>query len=101
MLVLTRKLHEKIVIGDNVVVTVLRTKGNTVRLGIEAPRSVKVVRGELPAKTDEFKTDAGKSTMVTLDVQIEDDSEVTDESPRKATGPLANRVARLFSQAAV
>ena len=48
MLVLSRKLNQEIIIGDNVKVTVLKVKGNTVRLGIEAPRSVRVVRGELP-----------------------------------------------------
>jgi carbon storage regulator CsrA len=48
MLVLSRKLQQEILIGDNVKVTVLKVKGNTVRLGIEAPRSVRVVRGELP-----------------------------------------------------
>lgn len=47
MLVLTRKHQEKIRIGDDIVVTVLRTKGKTVRLGIEAPDSVPVLRGEL------------------------------------------------------
>ena len=47
MLVLSRKLQEEILIGDNVKITVLKVKGNTVRLGIEAPRSVRVVRGEL------------------------------------------------------
>lgn len=48
MLVLTRKMQEKIQIGDNVTITILRVKGQTVRVGIEAPRSLKVVRGELP-----------------------------------------------------
>lgn len=47
MLVLTRKMQEQIRIGENIVVTVLRVKGNAVRLGIEAPRQMKVVRGEL------------------------------------------------------
>lgn len=50
MLVLTRKLNEEIVIGDNIKVTVLQVKGNSVRLGIEAPRDVRIVRGELPAQ---------------------------------------------------
>jgi carbon storage regulator len=49
MLVLTRKPSEKIHIGDNVVVTVVRTKGNAVRLGIEAPEHVSIVRGEIAA----------------------------------------------------
>lgn len=48
MLVLTRKLQEKIQIGNQITITVLRVKGNTVRVGIEAPRDVRVVRGELP-----------------------------------------------------
>ena len=48
MLVLTRKLQEKIQIADSITITVLRVKGNSVRLGIEAPRSVRVVRSELP-----------------------------------------------------
>jgi carbon storage regulator CsrA len=47
MLVLTRKLQEKIQIGDNITITILRTKGKSVRLGIEAPLEVPVVRGEL------------------------------------------------------
>jgi carbon storage regulator CsrA len=49
MLVLSRKQDQEIIIGDNIKIKVLRVKGNTIRLGIEAPREVKVVRGELPA----------------------------------------------------
>lgn len=52
MLVLTRKYQEKIQIGDNITITVLRTKGKAVRLGIEAPSDVPVVRGELKFETD-------------------------------------------------
>ncbi len=48
MLVLSRKLDEVIRIGNDVEITVLAVKGNTVRLGIKAPRSVKVLRAELP-----------------------------------------------------
>ena len=47
MLVLTRKLLEKLYIGDNICVTVVRLEGGQVRLGIEAPREVAVVRAEL------------------------------------------------------
>ena len=47
MLVLTRKYQEKIRIGNDITITVLRTKGKAVRLGIEAPASVPVIRGEL------------------------------------------------------
>ena len=47
MLVLSRKQTESIVINDNIVVTVLGVRGNTVRLGVEAPREVPVFRSEL------------------------------------------------------
>jgi carbon storage regulator len=47
MLVLTRKQNEKIRIGPSITITVLRMKGKAVRLGIEAPQDVSVIRGEL------------------------------------------------------
>jgi carbon storage regulator len=50
MLVLSRKLNESIVINDNVVVTVLGVKGNTVRLGINAPGEIPVHRQEVYEK---------------------------------------------------
>lgn len=47
MLILTRKPGEVINIGDNVAVTVLAVKGNQVRIGVSAPRSVRVDREEI------------------------------------------------------
>jgi carbon storage regulator len=47
MLVLTRKPGEPIVIDGSIVVTVLNVQGNRVRIGIRAPQSVAIVRGEL------------------------------------------------------
>ncbi len=47
MLVLTRKPLEKLFIGDNICVTVVRLSDGQVRLGIDAPREVSIVRGEL------------------------------------------------------
>ena len=47
MLVLTRKIDEQIVIGDDIKITLIRVRGNTVRLGIEAPRDVRIVRSEI------------------------------------------------------
>jgi len=47
MLVLTRKLLEKVRIGDNIVVTIVRIEGGQVRVGIDAPKSIPVVREEL------------------------------------------------------
>lgn len=47
MLVLTRRTNEKIRIGDNIILTILEVRGDQVRLGIEAPRSVGVHREEV------------------------------------------------------
>ena len=47
MLILSRKVGERIVIGDGVVLVVKRIMGQRVTLGIEAPKSVHIVRGEL------------------------------------------------------
>ena len=43
MLVLTRKLGEKVVLGNNIVVTVIKVEGNQVRLGFAAPDEVRIV----------------------------------------------------------
>lgn len=47
MLILTRKVGESLVIGDDVTVSVLGVKGNQVRIGIDAPKNVSVHREEI------------------------------------------------------
>jgi len=47
MLILSRRVNEKIVIGDDIVVSVVEVRGDQVKLGIEAPRRVKVFRQEV------------------------------------------------------
>lgn len=47
MLVLTRKHGEKLLIGEDIVITVLDTRGDSVRLGIDAPRGVSIQRIEV------------------------------------------------------
>ncbi len=47
MLILSRKINEKIMIGDDVSVTIIEIRGDQVKIGIEAPKSVKVFRQEV------------------------------------------------------
>jgi carbon storage regulator len=47
VLVLTRKVGERILIGDDIVITVLDSRGDGVRIGIDAPRGVKIQREEV------------------------------------------------------
>jgi len=47
MLALTRKVGESIVIGGNIVVTIVDIKGDNVRLGIDAAKEIKIYRGEI------------------------------------------------------
>ncbi len=47
MLVLSRKKNQSIILDGNISIEVLQIRGNTVRLGIKAPNSVRVLRGEL------------------------------------------------------
>jgi carbon storage regulator CsrA len=69
MLVLTRKLKQSIQIGDDVTITVLRVQGNSVRIGIEAPTSVRVLRAELPVEiAEEQDADALETNLKALEV---------------------------------
>lgn len=57
MLVLSRKLGERICIGNDVTISVVKISGNRVRIGIEAPDHVEVLRGELHAWTSQESRD--------------------------------------------
>ena len=71
MLVLSRKLGESIVIGDNIKITVVSMDYGKIRLGIEAPRSVPVFRSELWRGSEEATREAleakgGKATTCSI-----------------------------------
>ena len=58
MLVLSRKVGERIWIGDSIAVTVVRITGGGVRLGIEAPEELSVIREELKTRIEQQESDA-------------------------------------------
>jgi carbon storage regulator len=65
MLVLSRKEGEKIVIGEGVVLTINRIAGNRVAIGIEAPRDIRIVRGELdPLPQPTRRSASGNATPI-------------------------------------
>lgn len=59
MLILTRRVGETVMIGDDVTVTVLGVKGNQVRLGVNAPRNVAVHREEIYNRISEEESNDG------------------------------------------
>ena len=69
MLVLSRRVGESVVIGDDVTVTVLEVRGDVVRIGIDAPRSVAVNRAELLAEvanTNQAASSPAEDAVATL-----------------------------------
>ncbi len=67
MLVLTRRANQSIMIGHEIVVTVLEVRGDQVRLGIKAPRSIDVHREEIFAQLQQANRDAVKPPKEAMD----------------------------------
>lgn len=61
MLVLTRKVGERILIGDDIVLTILDSRGDGIRVGIDAPRGIKVQREEVVRAVTEANVEAANA----------------------------------------
>ena len=69
MLVLSRKVGDSIVIDGNIVLTVVKVDRNQVRLGIEAPKHIQVLRSEIRAEEERKK-------MITFDIDLNELSHI-------------------------
>ena len=71
MLVLSRRVGEKILIGDDIVVTILDSRGDGVRIGIDAPRSTRVNRAEVVEAVKELNLAASTGDAAAEDELIQ------------------------------
>ena len=113
MLVLTRKNNEKIHVGENITITVLRIKGTAISLGIEAPQGVRILRGELKLKDDSSSLTASTvETAPLADIEGDDGEEGETRSARllpigdlrakrQLAGPLSELREQLAGRASI
>jgi carbon storage regulator CsrA len=80
-------MQQQIKIGDQITVTILKVKGNTVRLGIQAPSDVRVIRGELPKRA-------------VSDSEAANDAEVATDVVEATLEPAAGSTAELVETTA-
>lgn len=66
MLVLTRQKNESIILGDDIRITIIDIEGDRVRVGIEAPKTLKIMRAELLDETRRVNTEAVQTDLSKL-----------------------------------
>ncbi|MBZ5704745.1 MAG: carbon storage regulator CsrA, partial [Acidobacteriia bacterium] len=71
MLILTRKIGESILIGENIRVVVLEVRGRQIRLGIEAPADIVVLREEIFLRLTNENLEAAKFSLADLDQAVQ------------------------------
>ncbi|MGN6544286.1 MAG: carbon storage regulator [Aureliella sp.] len=104
MLVLTRKPNQQLHIGNDIVITIVKVRGNTIRLGIEAPKDVRVLRSELdpkPAGGEAALEDSQASAAAPSDVQPEADADASADDAQEAARVQPQTTAPLIFEARI
>ena len=70
MLILSRKKNESIIINDNIEISVVEIKGDQIKLGINAPKSVKIFRQEIYQAIQQANKEAVKTSTLLPDIDI-------------------------------
>lgn len=86
MLVLSRKVGERIHVGDDIVLEIRRIAGNRVTLALEAPRNVRILRGELEGAAREFRAPVEEEHPATTGATGASRVTVLDHIPVHAVG---------------
>lgn len=94
MLVVSRKAQQTIHVGQDVTITIVRVKGRQVQIGIEAPRDVRVLRGEV-AQADAREAQSAPGSANAADRRHASAADRRHKGPQPAGGgPLAGHLAR-------
>lgn len=85
MLILSRRLGESIVIGEDINITILGITGNQIRIGIDAPKTVAVHREEIYQKISNH-SDSKKKTQIQSSNHLRSRAKLRNQSPATASG---------------
>jgi carbon storage regulator len=85
VLILTRRVGENVIVGDDIVISVIEVRGDAVRIGVQAPRTLSVHREEVWLELQKANARAASPSEEALDATVTDllNNERNNEDPRK------------------